>query len=63
MYLLVIVVVLLNVAITTHTVALLSGRTVQVTMMECSVLFSLGVTSVGIASVTDGATGKTHVHI
>ena len=49
------------IAITTHILALLSGRTVQVTVMECSVLFSLGVTSVATASVTDGATGMTNV--
>ena len=48
------------IAITTHTSASLSGRTVQVTVMECSVLFSLGVTSVATASVTDGATGITY---
>ena len=50
-------------AITTHISALLLGRTVQVTVMECSVLFSLGVTSVATASVTDGATGNTRTYV
>ena len=48
------------IAITTHISASLSGWTVQVTVMECSVMESLGVTSVAIAWVTDGATGITY---
>ena len=51
------------IAITTHISALLSGWTVQVTVMECSTLLSLGVTSVATTSVTDGATGITYTHM
>ena len=51
------------IAITTHISPSLSGRTVQVTVMECSVLLSLGVTSVATASVTDGATGITYAYV
>ena len=50
------------ITITTHISAVLSGRTVQTTLMECSDLFSLGVTSSAMVLVTDGATGIIYMH-
>ena len=49
-------------AITTHTSALLSGWIVQVTVMECAELVTLGLLTVTWVAVTEDAIGK-YVHI
>ena len=50
-------------AITTHTSALLSGWIVQVTVMECAELVTLGLLTVTWVSVTEDDTGKyMHIH-
>ena len=53
----------LAVALTSHISAVLLGLIVQLTVIECNVLFSLGESSVVMVLVTEEDTEKTYAHV